>query len=206
MIRLLLPRAASDVSRLARLASFMSLVCRIAPALLLAAGAACAGSSVPRPEDSAKAAHLLLFFRYVTWPDSAFPSKAAPLCACVLDEDALVPVLAEAFKDGRAQGRPLSVRRLAEPKEARGCQIAYLGARGHRREDWREHLGSRPVLTVAHGNVEGMTVSFVMDGSRLRYEVDLAAAERSGLRIAAPMLISARKVRPPAGSPGEEAR
>jgi hypothetical protein len=49
-------------------------------------------------------------------------------------------------------------------------------------------------------------VAFVRDGKRLRYEVDLAAAERSGLKIAAPMLISARKVRPPADPPGEEAR
>ena len=37
-------------------------------------------------------------------------------------------------------------------------------------------------------------VNFVMEGNQLRFEVSMLAAEKAGLKIATPMLVSAKKV------------
>lgn len=173
----------------------------LALALALAVGMAAADSPRTAPEYSVKAAYLLLFTRYVTWPDSVFPSPAAPLQVCMLGKDPFGRVLDETFKDAQAQGRPLKVRRVAGPGETQGCHLAFLGGReGAHLDGWLPALQARPVLTVAEAEgSEGPVVAFAMEGKKLRYDVDLAAADRAGLRIAAPMLVSARKIRPSEG-------
>ena len=127
----------------------------------------------------------------------------------MLEKDPFGEALIKAFKDSRAQGRALEVRRVREQDEAQGvpdslCRRPRRRPRGRPASGLEPALGNRPILTVTDGDAEGMTVAFVMEGNRLRYEVDLGAAERAGLKIAAPMLISARKVRP-SGNPPEEA-
>src|SRR5690349_9936444 len=59
-----------------------------------------------------KAAFLYNFARLATWPSAKFSDPAAPLEACILDDDPLAPALQQAFAGKVVDGHPLAVRRL----------------------------------------------------------------------------------------------
>lgn len=170
--------------------------------LLLAigwAGPIASQAETAAPEYNVKAGYLLLFTRYVQWPDRAFASPDAPLIVTVLGADPFAQVLDRTFRGMTSQGRKVEVRRARSPEEARGSQVVYIGrAEADRQAEWLAALGKIPVLSVTEtedGAPTGSIINFVMDGSALRFDVDLMAMKRAGLQISSPMMVSAREIR-----------
>lgn len=150
------------------------------------------------PVHSVKAAYLLLFARYVTWPDSVFTSPSSPIVVGIIGHDPFGKILPETFQGSKVHGRPLEIRRFSGPAKAGECHMAFISGReGARLGSWLQQMQGLPILTVTElpGALEkGATVNFVVEGNRLRYEASLAASEASGLKIASPMLVSARRI------------
>ncbi len=67
-----------------------------------------AGARIPAPRRkySIKAGYILLFTRYVEWPESAFSTPTAPIVVCVLGSDPFGPVLDETMAGQVSQRRP----------------------------------------------------------------------------------------------------
>lgn len=173
-------------------------------ALLVAAASAWLGIAQAQPgasqasERSIKAAFLYKFAEYVDWP--APPGVAAdnPFTIGVLGSSALADDLLRMTVDRRVDERPVRVRRVTADDAIDDLQVLFIAA------DESERLGAllspargRPILTVtesAGALSDGSIINFTVMGERVRFEVSLAAAESSRLRLSSRLLAVAENV------------
>jgi hypothetical protein len=93
-------------------------------------------------------------------------------------------------------GRPVTVRLVRAGEPLSNIHILFVG----RAEIDRLNellVQAQPVLTVtdmAKGLPQGSVINFVVAENRVRFEVSLDAAKRSGLKIGAPLLSVAMRV------------
>jgi hypothetical protein len=143
-------------------------------------------------ENEIKSAMIYNFTKFVEWPDKALGDGGAPVVAGVLGDDALALVLAAALRDKTIQGHPFVVRRLGSSADAKGCALLLVGA-SDRKEVARilQSVGRSPVLTIGE-RVQfsrlGGVIAFLRDGNRVRFEINLDAAERAGLQVSSKLL------------------
>jgi len=166
-------------------------------ALTLAlAGDARAGSTVE--EYSVKAAFLFHFAQFIEWPPGAFKNPGAPLTYCTVGEDPFRGAL-EATLNGKTIGiRGLRVAHFKQVEEVRDCQVVFLGGLGKKTvPEALAALADRPVLTVGETQQfaqDGGMIGFRLEENKVRFEINLAATERAGLKISAQLLALASKV------------
>ncbi len=147
-------------------------------------------------EDAVKAAFLYRFADYIEWPPQAVP--ATTFVIAVLDDDGVARELEQLLPGHTIQGRSPEVHRITDIAQLGQAQMLYVGATP--RSGLRavaDAIGTRPVLLVTdeeRGLSAGSAVNFLRDGRRVRFEVSLAAAERSGLRISSELLAVALRV------------
>ncbi len=161
--------------------------------LCLTAGTAAQAVS----EYQVKAAFLYNFAKFVDWPGDEFSSPAEPLRVCIFGEDPFGATIDELMREKLAQGRPLTVRRISAPPAARSCQILFVPQAS--RSQSRELLGQvkGAVLTVGETPEflrDGGIINLTLEQNRVRFEVNLQAAERSRLKISSKLLVVARFV------------
>lgn len=150
-------------------------------------------------EREVKAAMLYSFTKFVEWPAASFPDAKSPLTLCVLGKDPFGALLDQAVGDRSVAGRTVQVLRSQRPAELRGCQLVFISSSERRRlEEVLPALPQTGVLTVS--DMDGFTrtggmVGFVLDDNKVRFEVNLDAAEHAKLKISARLLKLARDVR-----------
>lgn len=143
-----------------------------------------------------KAAFLLNFLKFVTWPDA---SADAPLEVVVLGDEDLAKVLEEAAAKQVVAGRAVAVRSVRTAREIGGApHLLFIGASERERLPalLREFEG-RPVLTVGDGagyGRAGVVLNFYTSDTRIRFEANTTAAARAGLQISSHLLRLARIV------------
>jgi hypothetical protein len=146
-----------------------------------------------------KAEFLYNFAKFVEWPRRAFPGPDTPFTIC-LAGDPFRGVLERTIRGETLNGRLLTVRRIAAAEEVRGCHLVYVNESEERRSaEIIKAVGNEPMLTVgdtaAFMNNGGM-IRFTERGRRIRFEINVAAAERASLRVSSRLLKLADIVRP----------
>jgi hypothetical protein len=158
-----------------------------APAPLRAQGAS---------EYDLKAAFLYNFTKFVDWPPAAFPDPAS-LKLCVLGNDPFGHSL-QSVAGEQVASRKLTVVRTDSISRPAGCQILFISR--SERERLPQILAAvrdSPVLTVGDtkGFVDqGVIINFILEGSKVRFEINTEAADRVGLRISSKLLQLAKRV------------
>src|SRR5689334_5610127 len=151
------------------------------------------------PEYSVKAAYILLFARYVYWPDGAFASADTPLTIAILGEDPFGTLLDETMRDQKIDTHPIRVLRVNDPDNALDAHVVFVSQSMRKFEKrWLDKYSGRATLTIGESTESleaGAIVKLVEDRSKIRFDIDVGAAEASRLRIASPMLVSARRLR-----------
>jgi hypothetical protein len=153
------------------------------------------------PEYDVKAAFLYNFTKFVEWPPSALQERG-DFQLCVLGEDPFGRSL-EVVADEKVAGRRISLLRTPKLAEPEGCQILFISrSERHRMPEVLRELRDTPVLTVAdtdgflgHGGI----INFILEGSKVRFEINQEAAERAGIKISSKLLRLAVGAK---GSPG----
>jgi hypothetical protein len=148
-------------------------------------------------EYAVKAAFVCKFAAYVEWPPAAFDKPDSPIVIGVLANAAVADEVARAAEGQVVEGRPLAVRRLAAGDPLQGLHVLYV-ARSHaaRSADTMAAVRGKPVLTVTeveNGEASGI-INFVIDASKVRFDVAPHLADTSDLRVSARMLGVARRV------------
>jgi len=171
---------------------------------LLALCTLCAGASVAADESPqdieqrVKAAFLFKFGGYVEWPERVFPRSDSPLVIGVAGADVLAEELSRITSGRTMNGRPVTVRRIRSGEQATGVHVLFVGrSEAGRLGELLPMTQGQPVLTVTEtekGLAQGSVINFVVVDNRVRFEVSLAAANRNGLRIGAPLLAVAQRV------------
>lgn len=136
--------------------------------------------------------------KFVQWPDAALANSKGQIVFTILGEDDLAAELANLLSSKTINGKPVFVRFARRAQDARGSQILYVAAsETEHMETVLMEVAGAPVLTVADTPAfaaSGGMVGFADDGGKVRFEINLGHAERSGLRISAKLLALARVV------------
>lgn len=166
-----------------------------------------AGSITQRTRVSksdAEAVYLYDFIKFVTWPAEA---PGSSLTICVVGGGPVFDPLHRLTANAVVGGHPLAIVRVENALDAQSCSVLFLPETSHAsREDLLVMMRGRPVLTVSDspGFIDGGgMVQFVAQGGRLRFSINLAAANQNGIRISSDLLKVALRVR---GHPLPEAR
>jgi len=175
---------------------------RLAVGALLACLAAVCPSQTPPSvpiEYHLKAAFLYNFAKFVDWPPGALGDPGEPMILGILGKDPFGPTLEQTIRNKTVQGRPLVIRRSDNFQELKHCHILFISASERRRlPPVLRDLGKAAVLTVGeaeHFTQLGGIINFTVEQSKIRFEISVDNAERSGLRISSQLLRLARIVR-----------
>lgn len=161
----------------------------------LPALAPAARGEAPR-EYQLKAAFIYNFVQFVEWPAGTFADSRAPLVLATVGDDPFQGALDKAVGGKTVGGRPLAVKHFARGADVQGCQMLFVaGGEDDQLAAALQKIGNTPVLIV--GESEGFIraggmVRFYEEDNRLRFEVNLKAAARVGLRISSRLLKLAR--------------
>jgi len=156
------------------------------------------GAQTSGEEYRVKAAFIFHFAQLVDWPPEKPTGTDNSLVLCTLGEDPFQGML-EGTVAGKAIGnRILRIRHLGEPQEMQACQIVFLGrAQSKRIPMLVATLHNAPVLTVGEtaGFLDaGGMIDFLLEDNKLRFEVNLEAAESADLKIGSRLLVLAQRV------------
>ena len=163
--------------------------------LALAAADTSTGSAPAVTESAVKAAFLCGFAEFVEWPGAP---AGDPLVIGILGEDPFGALLDETVKNRALQNKPLALKRVHTVEDAAHCQIVYVSASEKRNLDSiLRALAKASVLTVSDidGFAErGGVIGFVTEQQRVRFHINVEAADRAGLQISSRLLKLARIV------------
>jgi hypothetical protein len=148
-------------------------------------------------EYNVKAALLLNFARFIEWPERAFTGPRTPIEICVFAPNPFGESLDRALDDETVSGRPVSTRDVRTPADSAGCHMLFVPQGSESRAAAIMHNAGPYTLTIgeSHRFEElGGAVSFVLEGGRVRFNVNLKPVEERGVRISARMLKLASRV------------
>ncbi len=169
----------------------------------LALAALCLGPGQARGQDTTefqiKGAYLYKFGDYVDWPSASLPPNGAPFIIGILGEDPFGASLDQIVQGRSIHDRPVVVRRFQRVEQARGVQILYLSpSEAGRWDQVMAALQGQNVLTICDkDHVSGAVIAFLIQGNKVRFEIDPRAAERAGLKLSSKLLSLAAVVKKP---------
>ncbi len=156
-----------------------------------------AGGEVDRVQQI-KAAYLFNFARFVTWPPPKLTPGDKAILFCILENDPLAPALDEVLQGKTIDTQRVVVRRVQRVDAMRECHVAYLGTvEPSRLASSLESLAGASVLTVYEGGDTLRTgaIRFFLEERKVRFEINVALAEREHLQMSSHLLNVARVVR-----------
>lgn len=177
---------AACARRLCRAVAALLVLC---PALGPAAGPAAAAEPPAAGEYALKAAFLYNFAKFVEWPESRFADGRSPVVIGVLGTDPFGAELEKVVRGRRINGHEIAVHRFDTADAAKSAHILFVNTGdGLSAAELRRALGAHGVLTVGEADPftrGGGVITFQERGGRLGFEINMAAAERAGLKISA---------------------
>jgi len=152
----------------------------------------------PTDEYQVKSAFIYNFAKFVEWPSSTFQNANEPFVICIAGRDPFGRSLEDTIAGRAIDGHPLVVRHIAAAKQPVGCQIVFIGsAEGKHPVPTSGVPGTTGILTIGEWETSGATgvvINFRLDGNKVRFDIDLAAADREQLRISSRLLSLAHLV------------
>jgi len=160
--------------------------------LVFLLAAALHGETPAVDEYQVKAAFLYNFAKFVEWPAGTFATSGQPIAICIAGQNPFGSTLEGMVRDKTVGDRTFVVRRLADPQSAGPCQILFIGGGERKRSrPWLEQTKNAAILSVGESDdftASGGVVNFKLDGTRVRIQVCLEAADRAKLRISSKLL------------------
>jgi hypothetical protein len=155
----------------------------------------CSGAE-PALEYDVKAAFVLNFTKFVEWPAGALPDSRSTLEICILGKDPFGRALDEVVQGEAVNGHRLTVRRISQPPVPPTCQVLFIDSEV---KEVPKLLVGLPagILTIGEGDRfarEGGMIALVLDNRRVRFDINPAAAEHSGLKLSSRLLSVARSI------------
>jgi hypothetical protein len=150
-----------------------------------------------------KAAYLLNFTKFVTWPAGAFQDDRSPIVVCIVGSDPFGPILDQTIKDKKVSGREIKIQRL--PWRAGGgvsamkqCHVLYVSrSLGDETGDLIVALARMPVLLIGEGAEfakQGGALGFILEEGKIVFWANKKATDAAGLQLSSQLLKLARPV------------
>jgi hypothetical protein len=143
-----------------------------------------------------KAAFLFHFAQLVEWPPDA--SGESSLFLCTLEDDALSDELESTIQGRRIGSRTVRIRQIHLSQATHGCNMLVIGKSEERRlPPILAALRNLPVLTVGETDdflSFGGIIRFCVVENKLRFDINLAAADSAHLKVSSQLLLLAASV------------
>jgi hypothetical protein len=162
----------------------------IGVALLLGHCLTSASLEQPFDEYQVKAAFLYNFAKFVQWPSDAFQTATEPMAICVLGQDPFGRSLVDIVSGRAIEGRSIIVRHIADVKQVAGCHVLYIASTENKHSPAILADIKAGILTVGDSDTSGtgVVINFRLDDGKVRFEIDVDAAEREKLQISSRLL------------------
>ena len=161
-------------------------------------GPAVAQAQAAAPEYDVKALFLFNFTKFVEWPQAAFTDEHSPLKLCVLGENPFAKAV-KVLADEEVGGRKLTFQHLESGNSLETCHVLFISrSERDRLPQILAGLHNAPVLTVSEMPAfieQGGMINFILEGSKVRFDINQEAAERAGLKISSRLLALAKHVK-----------
>ena len=157
-------------------------------------------------EYEVKAAFLFRFAQFVEWPATTFKSADEPFTYCTIGDDPFRGALERTLNGKTIGERTLRVEHLNGSGKIGECQVLFVGGPSDKKhvEEALASTGGLPILTVGEADQfakDGGAIGFCTEDSKIRFEVNLDAAGKAGLKVSAKLLALAKAVlRAPKGT------
>jgi YfiR/HmsC-like len=166
--------------------------------VFLTAGGREVGAQSNDEEYRVKAAFLFHFAQLVDWPTNTQTGTNDSLFLCTFGTDPFQGAL-EATVEGKPIGnRVIRIRHLMQPQDMQACQVIFFGKdQSTRIPTLVADLEKAPILTVGESagflGAGGM-ICFLLEENKVRFQINLDAAESAKLKIGSRLLILAQNV------------
>lgn len=160
--------------------------------------------ALPRPlpvdaqrpsEHQVKAAFLFNFPNFVEWPADVLTDTSTTLTIGILGKDPFGNVFLP-FIEKTVKGRKARLERSDRLQELPFCHVLYICESEKKYlPQILEQFRGRSVLTVSASEgfaQAGVMINFVLEKSKVRFEINVDAAEGAGLKLSAKLLKLAR--------------
>ncbi|TKB25514.1 YfiR family protein [Desulfopila sp. IMCC35006] len=166
-------------------------------ALLYGVAAIAANTETEGLEYKLKAAFLLNFSKFTTWPKEAFSEAGQTFDFCIIGKDPFGKAL-DGLESKKVGGRNVRLHHAGSTADAKTCHVMFISKseQSHLAQLLQAVVG-RPVLTVS--DIEGFSrqggiLEFVTKDGRLSFVANNQQALHSGLQINASLLNLAAEV------------
>lgn len=150
---------------------------------ILGAVPAYAAPTSPSSSD-VEAAYLYNFGKFVRWSGAR---TTGPVQICIAGKDPFGATLPEIVKDEHIDGRPIAIRHLAAPPEGHSCAILFVNTPDPlQQKQYLAAVAGEQTLTVSDrpGFLEdGGVIEFLLVEDRVRFAINMDAAERDHLSL-----------------------
>ncbi|MCU0783177.1 MAG: YfiR family protein [Verrucomicrobia bacterium] len=151
-------------------------------------------------ECQVKAAFLVKFAMFVEWPAATRSDGNNPFKIGIVGEDPFGKDFEDAVKSEQVNHRPVALRRARGLSELEDCQVVFIcTSEANRLEELLSKVAGRPALIVGDAPdfaKRGGMIGFIKEDGKVRFEINIAAAERAGLKLSAKLLQVAKIVVP----------
>ena len=151
-----------------------------------------------------KAAYLYNFTKFVEWPEQGFNDTQSPIVIGILGRNPFGDELDKIVRDRAVNGRAIRIVLITTAEEVRMVHLLFVPAGEEGHPAFAAALAQHPgVLTVGESApyaAGGGVITFTPVGDKLRFTINLEAAEGAGLKVSAQLLKLATVVRRQPGS------
>jgi len=150
-------------------------------------------------EYQVKAAFLYNFAKFVKWPERTFSTLHDPITICLIGDTVLRRVLEDTIAGKEIDGRRLVVKTISDMQQVNVCQILFVsGAEQPHVLAILAGCKTRSVLTVGETEsfaAQGGVINFRVEDGKVRFEINIGAADEQRLQISSKLLSLARLVK-----------
>lgn len=142
--------------------------------------------ATPRLEYQVKAGYLFNFLRFTEWPSQAL-SAGTPYRIGIAGDAAAFNIIADVLQGKTVNDREIEVVHLKAGDSVRGCHLIFVPRTIDLDALNLSDVAQRDaVLMVGESNnyaVRDGMIGFVQRGHNIRFQVNLSAAQRAGLKL-----------------------
>ncbi|MBF0559654.1 MAG: YfiR family protein [Nitrospirae bacterium] len=141
-------------------------------------------------EYEVKAAFLFAFAKLTEWPKSA-EASANNFVMCVLGDNPFGDNL-DSLVGRTVGGQNISIQIVSDTKGTSACNLLFVSSSEKRRlSEIIAYVRSRPILTVSDISgfeKDGGIIAFFLKANRVRFRINIAAAEKARLKLSSHLL------------------
>jgi hypothetical protein len=140
-----------------------------------------------------QAAFLYNFALFTDWP--VLPDDAFNIC--VIADDHILDALAS-VKNKRVKDRPIFIKRIESSKQARNCQVLFVGASEQPSlKEIAEQISTAPVLVVSEDNSDVLREAIILlseKQNKISFKINRTEAARRSITFSSKLLNLATQV------------